>query len=157
MTAKIGMLSQQSRSHRKIHPMCKFLGSLFKRTSAQTSKAHLILKYSPPNPNGIPPDYGNLEACAEGQKVGCATFCAAQGCVFTLEKIEVFGDKKGKGYGTQMIECLISEAKKLNCTKFVFQGVADENTGAIKLYQRFGARQGAVRGTGKHDYEIDPL
>lgn len=137
--------------------MFKFLGSLFKRTSAQTSKAHLILKYSPPNPNGIPPDYGNLEAFAEDQKVGCATFWAAQGGAFTLEKIEVFGDEKGKGYGTEMIKRLINEAKKLNCTKFVFQGVTDENTGAIKLYQRFGARQGAVRGTGKHDYEIDPL
>lgn len=137
--------------------MFKFLGSLFKRTSAQTSKAHLILKYSPPNPNGIPPDYGNLEAFAEDQKVGCATFWAAQGGAFTLEKIEVFGDEKGKGYGTEMIKRLINEAKKLNCTKFVFQGVADENTGAIKLYQRFGAQEGASCGTGKHYYEINPL
>lgn len=137
--------------------MFKFLGSLFKRTSAQTSKPHLILKYSPPNPDDIPPDYGNLEASMEDQKVGRATFWAAQGSVFTLEKIEVFGDEKGKGYGTEMLQRLINEAKTLNCTKFVFLGVADANTDAIRLYQRFGARQGALRGTGKHDYEIDPL
>lgn len=137
--------------------MFKFLGSLFKRTSAQTSKAHLILKYSPPNPDGIPPDYGNLDASTEDQKVGRATFYAAQGRAFTLEKIEVFGDEKGKGYGTEMLQRLINEAKTLNCTKFVFLGVADTNTNAIRLYQRFGARQGAVRGTGKHDYEIYPL
>lgn len=120
-------------------------------------KASLTLSYSPPDPNGIPPDYGNLDAFLRGKKVGSATFWAANGQVFNLDRIDVFNEARGKGYGTKMLQHLIHEARELKCTKFVFQGVDNSNMRAISLYQRLGAQRGASRGTTKHDYEITPL
>lgn len=136
--------------------MFNFLTKIFSR-SQNGSQQTLRLQYIDPDPHGMPPDYGNLYAFLGETKVGSATFWASHSGVFNLQNIEVFGDEKGKGYGTNMLERLIAEAKKLKCTCFIFQGVDPSNTRAIQLYSRLGAQAGKTYANGKIDYVITPL
>lgn len=60
---------------------------------------------------------------------------------FLLEKVEMDARHRSKGYGTALIEALRAKARESGCTEFVFGGVRNANTRAIRLYESMGARR----------------
>jgi GNAT superfamily N-acetyltransferase len=60
-----------------------------------------------------------------------------KGKYFRLIKINVI--EKNLGYGTKMIDRLLTEARANKCVHFVFVGVDITNKDAIRLYCRYGA------------------
>lgn len=64
---------------------------------------------------------------------------------FRLVKIDVYDGYRSKGYGSIMIEQLISVANQKNCSHFVFVGVSVTNTRAANLYKsNFNATPQAI-------------
>jgi len=106
----------------------------------------------------FPPNNFCLSGYLDGKKIAYATgdFQAAKD--FRLMMIDVDSPHRSKGYGSKMIEQLISEATQLGCSDFVFVGVSVSNNRAAKLYRdRFNAVQKAIQNcSDKNDY-VRPL
>lgn len=102
----------------------------------------------------FPPNNFCLSGYIGQTKIAQATGDFQLGKDFRLVKIDVYDGYRSKGYGSKMITQLISEAKKKNCSPFVFVGVAVKNTRAAKLYSScFNATAQAIPGCDdKNDY-----
>ena len=61
-----------------------------------------------------------------------------KGCRMYLEDILVTENARGKGIGTQLMDCLIQEAKEKKLNGIVWQ-VLDWNEKAIQFYQKYQA------------------
>jgi GNAT superfamily N-acetyltransferase len=61
-----------------------------------------------------------------------------KGCRMYLEDILVTENARGKGIGTQLMDCLIQEAKEKKLKGIVWQ-VLDWNEKAIQFYQKYQA------------------
>jgi GNAT superfamily N-acetyltransferase len=59
---------------------------------------------------------------------------------FLVEKIEIERRHRSKGHGSAVIEALRIKARESGCTEFVFGGVREANSLAIRLYESMGAR-----------------
>ncbi len=132
--------------------MWKFLDRVFKK---QSEPEKFWVKFVPPDPTSITPTYCNLYGHLGEKKIGEATCYFQPGKPFTVETVKIDPTHRSKGYGSQMIEALRSEARKNSCTVFVFHGVDDKNHKAVALYKRLGAVAGSAT-AGKTDYEISP-
>lgn len=104
----------------------------------------------------FPPDTFDLEGYLGEQRIAKATGDFEKNGAFRLVKIDVTNSHRSMGYGSKMINELLVEAKKMNCTEFVFVGVAVKNERAAKLYKsRFNANPRPIANCGdKEDYVL---
>lgn len=93
----------------------------------------------------FPPNNFCLSGYIGQTKIAQATGDYQTGKDFRLVKIDVYDGYRSKGYGSIMIEKLISEANQKNCSNFVFVGVSVTNTRAENLYNsKFNATPQAI-------------
>lgn len=78
-----------------------------------------------------------------------------QGSDFRLSNIVTVPTFRRLGFGTTVIGTLIGAARARRCATFTLEEVAPGNTGAISIYQRFGAIALPPKKPGGHaDYQI---
>ena len=78
-----------------------------------------------------------------------------QGSDFRLSNIVTVPAFRQKGFGTTVIGTLIGAARARQCTTFTLEDVSPRNTGAISIYQRFGAVALPPKASNGHsDYQI---
>lgn len=78
-----------------------------------------------------------------------------QGSDFRLSNIVTVPTFRKKGFGTTVIGTLIGAARARQCATFTLEDVSPRNTGAISIYQRFGAvALPSEKPDGHADYQI---
>lgn len=78
-----------------------------------------------------------------------------QGSDFRLSNIVTVPAFRQKGFGTTVIGTLIGAARARQCTTFTLEDVSPRNTGAISIYQRFGAVALPPNASNGHsDYQV---
>lgn len=77
-----------------------------------------------------------------------------QGSDFRLSNIVTVPALRRRGYGTTVIGTLIGAARARQCATFTLEDVSPKNTGAIAIYQRFGAVALPPNSNGHSDYQI---
>lgn len=103
----------------------------------------------------FPPNTFSISGYIGEIRIAEATGDYHTGKDFRLVKIDVYDNYRNKGYGSKMINQLISEARNKKCSCFVFVGVSDNNLGAIRLYQSLTAVQQDIKNCkDKHDYVL---
>ena len=74
---------------------------------------------------------------------------------FVIDKIEIDGRYRLRGYGLEMISALRSKARSVRCKEFVFRRVMPDNLRAIGLYQSLGAKPIETQ-THAFDFRLSP-
>ncbi len=90
-----------------------------------------------------PPQLYCLVACIEEQIIGYATYMTQystwDACNYIyMDCLFIKQDFRSLGIGPKLVDRIIEEAKKLNCSLIQWQ-TPDFNTRAIKFYKRIGA------------------
>jgi len=78
-----------------------------------------------------------------------------QGSDFRLSNIVTVPAFRRRGFGTTVVGTLIGAARARQCSTFTLEDVSPRNTGAINIYQRFGAVALPPKPSNGHsDYQI---
>jgi GNAT superfamily N-acetyltransferase len=92
---------------------------------------------------GENPIFGTIVSEVDGNVVGMALYyfrySTWKGKRLYLEDLIVSETMRGRGLGEKLLEAIIDQARKTNCTGLMWQ-VLDWNEPAINFYKKFGAR-----------------
>lgn len=102
----------------------------------------------PPDPEGTDADLADIEGHYRGGWfavlevdgagiIGSVGLCPLEGAVMELRKMYLHRDWRGRGLGRRLMECALTEARRLGTRKLVL-GTAGVLVEAVALYERFG-------------------